>query len=119
METWRRRRDELADLARERYPKSFEDPEHFIIWAKAGRLYPYAEEGYGLDKVVTLPLSELLGFRFSNHTLRRTFGRALYKSGVALPTIAAILGHESTDVTLKYLGITLDDMRDAMRRDLY
>lgn len=116
---WMSRREEMAEASRKRYPKSFEDPGHLIVWDKAGRLHAYSEEGYGLDKVVTIPLSASLGFHFSNHTLRRTFGRALYRAGVPVPTIAAILGHESTDVTLRYIGVNLDDMRDAMRKGIF
>lgn len=116
---WGAHRNQMVEKGRRRHPVTFEDPEEFIVWSKAGVLHPYSEEGYGLDKVVTLPLSEALGFSFSNHTLRRTFGRALYRADVPVATIAAILGHESTDVTLKYIGVNLDDMRDAMRREIY
>lgn len=116
---WTRHRAQMAEEGRRRHPVTFNDPEELIVWSKAGVLHPYSEEGYGLDKVVTIPLSEQLGFRFSNHTLRRTFGRALYRSGVQVATIAAILGHESTDVTLKYIGVNLDDMRAAMEVEIY
>lgn len=94
-------------------------PGNLILWRKAGRLFAYSEEGYGLDKAVTNPLSKMLGFRFSNHTLRRTFGRAMYRADVPVPTIAKILGHESTEVTLRYIGVDLDDMRSAMAVDIY
>ena len=116
---WDAHRILMVEEGRRRHPRTFSDPEEFIIWSKAGVLHPYSEEGYGLDKVVTLPLSSELGFSFSNHTLRRTFGRALYRADVPVATIAAILGHESTDVTLKYIGVNLDDMRDAMRREIF
>lgn len=94
-------------------------PENLILWLKAGRLHAYSEEGYGLDKVVTEPLSRQLGFRVTNHKGRRTFGRSLYRSGVPVPTIAKILGHDSTEVTLRYIGVDLDDMRKAMEIELY
>lgn len=94
-------------------------PGNLILWRKAGKLSAYSEEGYGLDKAVTNPLSRMLGFRFSNHTLRRTFGRAMYRAGVPVPTIAKILGHESTEVTLRYIGVDLDDMRSAMSVDIF
>lgn len=113
---WRTVRMGMTSMCKLRHPKTFEDPEEFIVWEASGILHPYSEEGYGLDKVVTLPLSKQLGFHFSNHTLRRTFGRTLFRANVPVPTIAKILGHESTDVTLKYLGVDLDDMRSAMRR---
>ena len=109
-------RDTLVQRMRARYPVTGTEPPNLMIWESGGRLSSYSEEGYGLDKIVTLPLTKKLGFHFSNHTLRRTFGRSLFRAGVPVPTIARILGHESTDVTLRYLGVDLDDMRDAMRR---
>lgn len=119
LKSWMAVRSKWSEEGLARYPKSFEDPEHLIVWRKAGRLSAYSEEGYGLDKAVTLPLSKALGFHFSNHTLRRTFGRALYRSGVPVATIAKILGHESTEVTLRYIGVDIDDMRTAMNKEIF
>lgn len=116
LEAWLSVRRAWAAEGAERYPRTFEDPPQVVVWRKAGRLRPYSEEGYGLDKMVVLPLSRELGFHFSNHTLRRTFGRALYRSGVPPATIARILGHASTEETLRYIGVDLDDMREAMGR---
>lgn len=107
-------RSQMIAAARERYPVSTTIPDNLIIWSKGGRLHAYSEEGYGIDKVVSDPLTKQLGFHFSNHTLRRTFGRTLYRAGVPVATIAKILGHESTEVTLRYIGVDLDDMRKAM-----
>lgn len=112
-------RSNMIREARKRFPVTTVVPDNLILWMKAGRLHAYSEEGYGLDKAVCEPLSRDLGFRFSNHTLRRTFGRALYRAGVEVATIAKILGHESTEVTLRYIGVDLDDMRGAMSRGLY
>lgn len=109
----------MITAARKRYPVTTFVPENLILWMKAGRLHAYSEEGCGIDKAVCEPLSKSLGFKFSNHTLRRTFGRALYRAGVEVATIAKILGHESTEVTLRYIGVDLDDMRAAMSRGLY
>lgn len=94
-------------------------PDNLIIWSKGGKLHAYSEEGYGIDKVVCEPLSEKMGFSFSNHTLRRTFGRMMYRAGVEPATIAKILGHESTEVTLRYIGVDLDDMKNAMQKDIF
>lgn len=116
--------DKIMKLALRRRAEMIRDvngdiPENLILWKKAGKVHPYSEEGYGLDKVVTLPLSEQLGFRVTNHKGRRTFGRSLYRAGVPVPTIAKILGHDSTEVTLRYIGVDLDDMRKAMEVQLY
>lgn len=112
------RRTEQICEARKRHPLQ-EIPEQLILWSKGGYVHAYTEEGSGIDKVVSLPLSEQLGFSFSNHTLRRTFGRMMYRAGVEVATIAKILGHESTEVTLRYIGVDLDDMKKAMGIDIY
>lgn len=114
-----RRRNDMIEKARKRYPITTVVPDNLILWERGGRLHAYSEEGYGIDKVVSDPLSEKLGFHFSNHTLRRTFGRAMYRAGIPVPTIAKILGHESTEITLRYIGVDLDDMRKAMAIEIY
>lgn len=119
LSTWMALRASWVNQSKVRYPKSAEIPEQLIVWFKAGRLHPYSEEGYGLDKAVIDPLNDMTGLTFSNHTLRRTFGRALFRAGVPVPTIARILGHESTSITLRYIGVDLDDMRGAMTIDLF
>jgi hypothetical protein len=53
---------------------------------------------------------------FSNHTLRRTGGRMLWKAKVPLEVIKEILGYEDTKQTVRYLGLNLDDQDEAMRR---
>lgn len=117
--SWLAVRSSMVSAGRARFPKSFVDPGNLIVWQKAGKISAYSEEGYGLDKVVTIPLTATLGYSVTNHALRRTFGRALYRAGVEVATISRILGHESTEVTLRYIGVDLDDMRDAMQRDIF
>lgn len=56
------------------------------------------------------------GRKFTFHTMRRSFGRALWLKGVQLETISEILGHSSTDMTRRYLGLNLSDMRAALQK---
>lgn len=49
-----------------------------------------------------------------HHVLRRTFGHALWRSGVPIEVIARLYGHEDTKTTLAYLSITGDDDKRAM-----
>lgn len=74
---------------------------------------PYGDTG--IDRRVS-QLAQTLGFEFSNHTLRRTFGRTMWHSGVPVETVSKMLGHTSIDMTLKYIGADFDDMTAAMRR---
>lgn len=110
---WLAERGQWITACLKRHPKSLEIPDEMILWMRAGRLYPYRETGSGYDDKIER-ISKKVGFKFSNHTLRRTFGRALYRSGVPVPTISKILGHESMEETIRYLGVNLDDMREVL-----
>ena len=90
--------------------------DNLLCYLRRGKIRPYEEiKGRAIDDHIQ-ELSDRLGIEFSNHTLRRTFGRELYRSGVSIVVIASIFGHSSTTQTLKYLGLTLDDMADAMNK---
>lgn len=105
----------LKDRAR-MLASSKERPEELIIWKSNsdGNCYEYnAVKGSGMDKLVRL-CSTTIGVHFSAHTLRRTFGRMMWLSGVPVVTIAKMLGHSSTEQTLQYIGANLDDMTRAM-----
>ena len=56
------------------------------------------------------------GRKFTFHTMRRTFGRNLWLLGVPIETISELLGHSSSDMTRRYLGLNLTDMRQALAR---
>lgn len=87
---------------------------NLLVYLRNGKLHQYEEiKGRAIDDHIK-QLSERTGIEFSNHTLRRTFGRELYRSGVDITVIATIFGHSSTTQTLKYLGLELDDMAKAM-----
>jgi hypothetical protein len=58
---------------------------------------------------------ERVGLYFTNHDLRRTCGRMMYRAGVRLEEISRIFGHADTRTTILYLGLNFDDMSDAMR----
>jgi integrase len=59
-------------------------------------------------------LQKLAGIRFlGHHTLRRTGGRLMWLAGVPIETIATIYGHESTEITLRYIGVNLSDQAKA------
>ena len=49
----------------------------------------------------------------SNHTLRRTCARMWYRAGVPLATISSLLGHADVKTTVKYLGLTMDDLNNG------
>ena len=89
-------------------------PDNLLIWERRGHCFAYSDvKGTGLDGLLKR-VSTAVGFGFSFHTLRRTFGRLMWLSGVSVVTIAKMLGHTSTEQTLRYIGANLDDMAGAM-----
>lgn len=47
------------------------------------------------------------------HSLRKTFGYRLYENGVDITRIMSILNHSSERETLRYIGITADEISEA------
>lgn len=48
--------------------------------------------------------------RIGTHTLRKTFGYHAYREGKDLVLIQKLLNHHSPSTTLRYIGITRDDL---------
>lgn len=48
--------------------------------------------------------------RIGSHSLRKTFGYHAYKSGVDLSRLQYILNHSAPSITLRYIGITQEDI---------
>lgn len=91
-------------------------PDNLFIWydRQARQSRPYnAVKASGMDGLIRRA-SVACSVHFSAHTLRRTFGRLMWLSGVPVVVIARILGHSSTEQTLQYIGANLDDMAGAM-----
>lgn len=53
---------------------------------------------------------EMVGLDISAHSLRKTFGYRAYKQGVDLSLLMDIFNHSNQSVTLKYIGITQDNI---------
>jgi len=47
------------------------------------------------------------------HTLRKTFGYHAYKSGADIAVIQKLFNHSSPSVTLRYIGITQEELDDV------
>lgn len=114
---WMVERNRLIAEA-QKYRPNIAIPETLFIWKKYKKkpqLGGYSENGDAFDDAVKISVKALTGIDFANHTLRRTGGRMMWKSGkVPIETISKIYGHSSTTITESYIGINLDDMDQAM-----
>lgn len=59
--------------------------------------------------------AEYIGMKESigTHTLRKTFGYHAYKNGTGLELLMKIFNHYSKSDTLRYIGITQDDIKSV------
>lgn len=110
LEGYLRVRDAEIARARSRNP-SVVIPDELLLYERNGHLHAYKKSA--LENFLK-DLSDRTGIRFSNHTLRRTFGRIAWRARVPIETIAGILGHSDTKTTMLYLGIDQADMAHAM-----
>ncbi len=53
---------------------------------------------------------DILGLTLNTHSMRKSRGMALYKDGVPVEKIAKVLNHSNTTSTLRYLGITREEV---------
>jgi integrase/recombinase XerD len=86
-------------------------PDSLLIYERGGELHTYQRTA--IDKLVQ-NVAKKLGVKFTNHTLRRTYGRMCWLAGVPIETIMELLGHSDTKTTILYLGLNMDDKADAM-----
>ncbi len=103
---WMKKRSEIVGTSRE---------DALLVYRHGKKVSRYSTSGSAIDNMI-----RTVGYRadidVSCHTLRRTFGRSLWRAGVPVETIARILGHVSTVQTLRYIGVNMDDMIGAMNK---
>lgn len=68
-----------------------------------------------VDKVIRRA-GDMVGIRLSAHSLRKTFGYMAYKSKhYDLAELQYIFNHSSSQVTLRYIGVTQENINDKMK----
>ena len=78
-----------------------------IVYLRDGKLNPYKETSLD-DRLKKVQKEAGVSF-LGHHTLRRTGGRLMWLAGVPIETVASIMGHEPTEMTLQYIGVNLGD----------
>ena len=54
------------------------------------------------------------GILVSHHDLRRTFGRIAHEAGMDLVQLKNLFGHSSLDMTVHYIGLDVQRMREGL-----
>jgi site-specific recombinase XerD len=53
---------------------------------------------------------DMVKLNINTHSMRKSRGMAMYKDGVPVEKIAKVLNHSNTTSTLRYLGITKEEV---------
>lgn len=78
-----------------------------VVYFARGQLRPLKRSAHD-NRLKALQVES--GIKFLGHlTLRRTGGRLMWLAKVPFETIASVMGHESTEMTLRYIGVNLGD----------
>ena len=89
--------------------KARHDGQHRITKRHALRVLTTAARACGLNW-----LKAALAHKIGTHSLRKTFGYIQHQNGTSIELIQKMLNHSSPEITLSYIGITRDDMDEAI-----
>lgn len=101
-----------AKKALEEYLKTRKDlnPDDPLFLSKKGEAITRQHAWYILNEAAKeVGIEEKIG----THTLRKTFGYHAYKRGIDIALIQKLLNHSSPKETLRYIGITQDQLDDV------
>jgi integrase len=93
-------------------------PDHEYLFQNEDSGIPFTQSA--VQKVFKRVSDQLdLGVAINTHSLRKTKGHQLWKSGVKVEIISKFLGHSDVSSTMRYLGIDEGDLEECFMQDLY
>lgn len=117
---WKDCREEIIfnqrEIARKKRMKEPTNPIQLLIWGRWGRVSGYGPNSETAIDNILHDVSSRCGIHFGNHTLRRTGGRNLHYAGVPIVDISKVMGHTDPRVTMRYLGLEIDDLTEGMKK---
>ena len=101
----------ILDYLRTRIPYTANEPLFLSKKRKNGMAAIQRDQAY---KIINGAAREIgLKEKIGTHTLRKTFGYHAYKSGIAIEVLQKLFDHSTPGITLRYIGITQDDLDDV------
>lgn len=93
------------------YYDSLEDIGEYMFSSRKGDSHLQVRS---LHRVINNIVSELnIKGNFGTHSLRKTFGYHRYNDGMPLETLQKVFNHSTQEMTLKYIGITREVIKNA------
>ncbi|MDD4152084.1 MAG: tyrosine-type recombinase/integrase [Candidatus Gracilibacteria bacterium] len=109
---------ETLKLYRETYPDIIENKNNFVFFQKKSFPLGNSPISRKMSWVILSKLCDDIGLKgnFGNHTLRKTWGYQARMNNIPLEIIQHKLNHSSLSITMRYLGITADEIMDACNK---
>ena len=109
-------REALAEY-RLTYPEIENDPSHFVFFNTRNKNFTRSVTRQTVRTHIS-NVCHAVGLQgnYGTHTMRKTGGYHAYKHGVPLVTIMKKLNHSRPDVTMRYIGITDDELAEVANR---
>lgn len=107
---------------RSSYPRADDSTKLFITSEgdletnRVGRIIKKAAEDAGIQEVLYIDANGHERCRITAHSLRHGHAVAALKSGIDVRTVQKHLGHSTLDMTMTYLELIEDDVREGYRR---
>ena len=87
-----------------------EHPEHiYLFQVESNRMKSQPVSRVSVSRVFKAA-GDSLGFSINTHSMRKSRGKAMFNDGVSIEVIARVLNHSNTTSTLRYLGITQEEV---------
>ena len=101
----------VLDYFKTRFPYTANEPLFLSQKRKNGMPAIQRDQAYKIINAAAreIGIKETIG----THTLRKTFGYHAYKSGIAIEVLQKLFDHSTPGITLRYIGITQDDLGDV------
>jgi integrase len=58
-------------------------------------------------------IGEIVGIQLNTHSMRKSRGWSMYSDGLSIEIISKVLNHSSPSVTMRYLGITKEEVLET------
>lgn len=106
---------EVLELYKETYPSVLVDKNNFIFFNKKWRVIWEKSITRKMSWIIISNLCESvwLVWNYWNHTLRKTWGCQARLHWISIEIIQHKLNHSSLWVTMRYLWITMDEIKEA------
>ncbi|NOZ91055.1 MAG: site-specific integrase [Epsilonproteobacteria bacterium] len=106
---------EHVDILKEVFKEELEEDEKFALLSPIrNRMTAYASSS--LVAMLNRVLKKALGKQYSTHSFRAGYITTLHRANISIKTIAKVVGHKKEMTTMRYITISEEEKRTAVKQ---